>query len=529
MKRIFIVFILICLILFLNSCKETDKTLLIIFETNDGILLEYEYVWDKIEDLVLPSPSKEYYEFVGWYEESDFSGESLKVLYSDDFMDIDEITLYAEYELESLNEINKLGYDLNGSTISISIYSNRDNPYSEEYIYEDKELRKLQIEYIESKYNCNIEYVITDMFEQSVLRLGQINNRYETVQKFNENNILIHYGELSDTFYESFKTTWQDDVFYPLNKIDGYEETKYSVLTKKYERLNYLSDTFGLISEELPVLNMLIYDEAIFKNLNIPSPQKLYQDGLWTVDKFIEYVQILDKEGYQSTISSDYFVQAIANYKGDFLVDFDNKIINFDNEVNLSYFNKLYELDKSLVSKNVSLANKKSGLKNCNLLDQTHNITENDITNKNYSFVPYPYEIINDNNFVSSTYNCYAIYNNYNFENNGITYEMLYSLIKDLSKGFDTTLKFSKEWLYELCDNEIEKDIINYYLNTKLSFDGTYVVKRHMSISGTFAPIPNYFQYYINNRDKYTEENIEDLIKHVNRELRIMIFLEDEY
>ena len=528
MKRIFIVFILICLILFLNSCKEKDKTLLIIFETNDGILLEYEYVWDKIENLVLPSPSKEYYEFVGWYEESDFSGESLKVLYSDDYIDIDEITLYAKYNFKTKTEVNKLGYDLNGTTISISIYSNRDNPYSEEYIYEDKELRKLQIEYIESKYNCNIEYVITDRLEQSELQFGQINNRYETVQKFNENNILIHYGELNDTFYESFSTQWLDHVFYPLNKIDGFEETNKSVLTGRYDRFAFSGYTFGLISEELPVLNMFMYDESIFENLNLISPQKLYQDGLWTVDKFIEYVQILDKNGYQSLISPDYFVQAIANYKGEYLVDFDNKIINFDNEVNLGYLNILYELDKSSINKNVSLMFKKYGLMNCDLLDQIHNITENDITTNNYSFVPYPYEIINDNKFVSSTYNCYAIYNNYNFENNGITYDMLYSIIKDLSSGFDNSLKYSKEWLYELCENKTEQDIIDYYLNTKLSFDGTDVVKRHRSISGTFDPIPNYFQYYIDNRDKYTEENIEDLINFVNRELRIMIFLEDE-
>ena len=527
MKKIFVVFILICIVLISTSCNKNDKLVLIKYETNDGILLEYEYVWNKKDDLVLPVPIKENYKFLGWYLDNEFKNNGLEVLDKENYVDIEEITLYAKYELESLNEINKLGYDLNNATISISLYTNKDNPYSDEYIYEDKELRKLQIEYIESKYNCNIEYVITDSYEQSELQFGQINNRYETVQKFNENNILIHYGELSDTFYESYKTNWYDYVFYPLNKIDGFEETNKSVLTERYERFDFLGNTYGLISEELPVLNMFMYDEAIFEKLDITSPQKLYQDGLWTVDKFIEYVQILDKEGYQSTISSDYFVQAIANYKGDFLVDFDNKIINFDNEVNLSYFNKLYELDKSLVSKNVSLANKKFGLKNCNLLDQTHNITENDITNKNYSFVPYPYEIINDNNFVSSTYNCYAIYNNYNFENNGITYEILYSLIKDLSKGFDTTLKYSKKWLYELCENEIEKNIIDYYLNTKLSFDGTYVVKRHMSISGTFAPIPNYFQYYIDNRDKYTEENIEDLINFVNNELKIMIFLEE--
>ena len=526
MKKVFFLLILFSLILVFTSCKENK--VLVIYQLNDGVLSETEYEWDLKEDLVLPIPIKENYEFVGWYKKSDFSGDKLFTLIKEDYKDKHEITLYAKFELESKTEINKFGYDLNNATISISIYCNKDNPYSEEYIYEDKELRKLQIEYIESKYNCKIEYVITDRLEQSELQFGQINNRYETVQKFNENNILIHYGELNDTFYESFSTQWQDYVFYPLNKIDGFEETNKSILTERYERDDFLGNTFGLISEELPILNMFIYDETIFKNLNLTSPQKLYQDGLWTVDKFIEYVQILDKEGYQSTISSDYFVQAIANYKGDFLVDFDNKIIKFDYEVNLSYFNKLYELDKSLVSKNVSLANKKSGLIHCDLFDQIYNITENDITNKNYSFVPYPYEIINDNHFVSSTYNCYAIYNNYNFENNGITYEMLYSLIKDLSKGFDTILKYSKEWLYELCDNEIEKDIINYYLNTKLSFDGTFVVNRHKSIDRTFAPIPNYFQYYIDNIEKYTEEDIDDLIKLVNRELRIMIFLKDE-
>ena len=505
--------------------EEIVKQALVKYQVNDGILDETEYEWDLKEDLVLSIPTKEYHEFVGWYKESDFSGQRLETLNKEDYNDKEEIILYAKYELESAKEINKFGYDLNGTTISISIYSNRDNPYSEEYIYEDKELRKLQIEYIESKYNCNIEYILTDLYEQRELTNTIYNEDY--AKKFKENNILIHYGELCDTFYVSYKTTFQDLLFYPLNKIDGYEENRYSVLTERYQRYDFLGNTFGLISEEIPFLNMFIYDENIFKNLNLISPQKLYQDGLWTVDKFIEYVLILDKEGYQSTISTDYFVQAIANYKGEYLVDFDNKIINFDDEVNLSYLNKLYELDKRLVSKNVTLSERKSGFINCNLLDQIHNITENDITSSNYSFVPYPYEIINDNNFVSSTYNCYALYNNYNIENNGITYEMLYSIIKDLSSGFETTLKYDKEWLYESCDNEIEKDIIDYYLNTKLLFDGTYAVKRHFQISGTFSPIPNYFQYYIDNIDDYTKENIADLIKFVNRELRILIFLEE--
>ena len=140
--------------------EEIVKQALVKYQVNDGILDEKEYVWDLKEDLVLSIPTKEYYEFVGWYKESDFSGQRLETLNKEDYNDKDEINLYAKYELESAKEINKFGYDLNGATISIGIYSNRDNPYSEEYIYEDKELRKLQIEYIESKYNCNIEYVL---------------------------------------------------------------------------------------------------------------------------------------------------------------------------------------------------------------------------------------------------------------------------------------------------------------------------------------------------------------------------------
>ena len=202
MKKVFFLLILFSLILVFTSCKENK--VLVIYQLNDGVLSETEYEWDLKEDLVLPIPIKENYEFVGWYKKSDFSGDKLFTLIKEDYKDKHEITLYAKFELESKTEINKFGYDLNNATISISIYCNKDNPYSEEYIYEDKELRKLQIEYIESKYNCNIEYVITDRLEQSELQFGQINNRYETVQKFNENNILIHYGELNDTFYESF-------------------------------------------------------------------------------------------------------------------------------------------------------------------------------------------------------------------------------------------------------------------------------------------------------------------------------------
>lgn len=512
--------------------EEIVKQALVKYQVNDGILDEKEYVWDLKEDLVLSIPTKEYYEFVGWYKESDFSGQRLETLNKEDYNDKDEIILYAKYELESAKEINKFGYDLNGTTISISIYSNRDNPYSEEYIYEDKELRKLQIEYIENKYNCNIEYVLTNLYEQRELIYVGMDSESSVGKKYKENNILIHYGELDDTFYESYKTTYQDLLFYPLNKIDSYIETPYSNLTKRFNYGTYNGDIFGLISDEIPVLNMFLYDEAIFESLNLTSPQKLYQEGLWTVDKFIEYITLLNKENYVNLVSPDYFVQAIANYKGEYLIDFGNKIINFDNEVNLSNLNKLKELEKKITlhyfnnfSKTKEDEDKMYGFVSCNLLDQTNKIIENE--GVNYSFVPYPYEIISENNFVSSTYNCYALYNNYNIETNGIKYEMLYSIINDLSSGFEIKLKYNKECLYEICESEIEKDIINYFLNNKLLFDGTYVVNRHKSIEGTFSAIPNYFKYYLDNYDEYAEENIADLINLVKNELRRIIFIEE--
>ena len=370
------------------------------------------------------------------------------------------------------------------------------------------------------------------IYEQIELAYAGISPESSAEKKYKENNILIHYGELDDMFYERYSSFYRDFIFYPLNKIYGYEETNYNVLTERFNYCDSLGDTLGLISDEIPVLNMFLYDEAIFESLNLPSPQKLYQEGLWTVDKFIEYISLLDKENYLNIISPDYFVQAIANYKGEYLVDFDNKIINFDDEENIINLNKLKELEKKITlhyfnnfSKTKEDEDKMYGFVSCNLLDQTNKIIENE--NTNYSFVPYPYESISENNFVSSTYNCYAIYNNYNFETNGITYEMLYSIIKDLSSGFNNILKYSKERLYEICENDNEKNIINYYLNTKLLFDGVYVANRHKSILGTNHYMPNCFKYYLDNVNDYNEENISNLIKEVITELKRIIFLEE--
>ena len=530
MRKIIILFLIVFCSVFLTNCNNSYYVL-VTYQSSGGILDFYHYEWDLKEDLYLPTPYKENYTFIGWYEDADFSGDKQIVLSIDDYKNLDNLTLYAKYEPTTTFIINKKGYDFKGQSVMISIYDDKDDPFSDKYIYQDKVLRQAQLSLVESHYNCKIEYILTTPTEQHELVYAMYNKDSLVGEKFKKNNILIHYGELDDTFYESYKTSFNDLVFYPLNTIEGYEENSYSSLTKSYNQGVGNSNNYGLLSDELPVLNMILYDEQIFKDLNIPSPQKLYHDGKWTVEKFIEYISLLDKENYINVISAEYFTEAIVNYKGEYLVDFLKEEIYFDKEENLNNLNKLKTLEANstlyyhnhFAAKQKEDEDKTYGFVSCNLLDQLNILKEND--NVNYSFVPYPYDELRENKFVSSTFNCYALYNNYNIESNNITYEMLYSLIYDLSYGF-SSLKYNKELLYEYCDNDYEQEMIDYFLDNELKFDGIYAINRYKSITNTFGIIPNYFNYYLNNIENY-QDRVSTLIDIVNLELKRIIFLKE--
>ena len=119
MKRIFIVFILICLILFLNSCKENDKPVLIKYEINEGILLESECVWNKKEDLIetylLQKKRNAIVEYYGLREENVIQGMRL----------VRPLLGYTKKELEDYCLDNNLLFGVDETNFDLSYTRNR--------------------------------------------------------------------------------------------------------------------------------------------------------------------------------------------------------------------------------------------------------------------------------------------------------------------------------------------------------------------------------------------------------------------
>ena len=74
MKKTKLIALLLCLSVIVCSFAGCAKTAPVVFELNGGALpedalAEYEYSTDK--ELVLPTPTKQYYKFEGWSLSSD--------------------------------------------------------------------------------------------------------------------------------------------------------------------------------------------------------------------------------------------------------------------------------------------------------------------------------------------------------------------------------------------------------------------------------------------------------------------------
>lgn len=118
MKKTKLIALLLCLSVIVCSFAGCAKTAPIVFELNGGVLpedalAEYEYSTDK--ELVLPTPTKQYYEFEGWSLSSDGAdilkdGKLPAEMELTDEQIKDGIKVYAIWTRLT----GKITYDLNG-------------------------------------------------------------------------------------------------------------------------------------------------------------------------------------------------------------------------------------------------------------------------------------------------------------------------------------------------------------------------------------------------------------------------------
>ena len=96
---------------------ETPLKYTISYELNGGKLDTQTKEYDGLTEIVLPIPEKEGYQFLGWYETSDFTGEALeKILVGT----TGNKTFYAKWEMASKEKYN-ITLELNGGQTEVTL------------------------------------------------------------------------------------------------------------------------------------------------------------------------------------------------------------------------------------------------------------------------------------------------------------------------------------------------------------------------------------------------------------------------
>ena len=103
-KTVFLFVLIISFALMLTGCGKKKE---LSFEVNGGSPIETVKI-DAKEEYTLPTPTRDGYEFAGWYLTSDFTGESITVI-----IPTENVTVYAKW-----NQLFKITLDPAGGSIS---------------------------------------------------------------------------------------------------------------------------------------------------------------------------------------------------------------------------------------------------------------------------------------------------------------------------------------------------------------------------------------------------------------------------
>jgi len=224
--------LIIAFILFLNGCGKKK----ISFEVNGGNSISSVEVKEK-EEYTLPIPTRDGFEFGGWYLTSDFSGDSvLSVTVTDD------VKVYAKWE-----QLYKINLDANGGTLSTVVV----------YGKSGDNIADLIKNYIPSK---------TDAVFGAW---------------YNENNELNNSSKITDkdiNLVAKYKTKYTINVYKENLNHDGYDKETITQYEYSGKTVSYSLDEDGLIevTKEDSQNEINISDDSSKNILNVYYDRELF-------------------------------------------------------------------------------------------------------------------------------------------------------------------------------------------------------------------------------------------------------------
>lgn len=311
-------------IFFLTSCTSFESTcnVKLIYANKEEVITINE--GEKLE-----VPLDDYlfgHEFIGWYLNDELYDFNTKVT--------SNITLVAKHIKKDYVpkwELNESGF--NGNNVKIKIYfdqrySNKIgviDPYSEDYIYTDKEDRIKHLIEVENAYNIDIVFEGYEDFEEQVIQ-SLITGERNVIFNLRSNQLINIVEEIG--LYE-----------FPEKYYVGNENI--SKLTSSFGYGNYNT-----------VNHLMYYDKKTIYELGLEDPAELWLQGKWTINNFDEYLlkisQALDKQGIQKPVLNDCYdnlLIGLSNSYGQALInDWENTNFNhqYMNEI-LTKINNWHE------------------------------------------------------------------------------------------------------------------------------------------------------------------------------------------
>ena len=296
-------------ILFLTSCTTFESTcnVKLIYANKEEVI-----TINKGEKLKAPLDDYLFgYEFIGWYLDDELYDFNNKIT--------SNITLVAKHIKKDYVpkwELNESGF--NGNEMDVVIFYgsilNKSgkpiyDPYDENYAYLDKEDRIKHLEEVEKAYNINI--------------------KYESIDK------LINKEINPDTPYIYMLPT--DELF-----VSKYWYSFYSLDERFINQNDILNNTCENVvynTNQNDEVLMIYYNSTILEELNLDDPQKLWQEGKWTINSFEEYLANLSLVNNEYNILSNNYlswVQGLASSMGVQLANNIDSINYLDQNVNLA-------------------------------------------------------------------------------------------------------------------------------------------------------------------------------------------------
>ena len=304
----------VCLLAFVVSCGDNpdtpdDGSYKIEYELNGGTQQEDAAVsYSSAKSTRLPaSPTKEGYNFIGWYVSADFSGEKVIAIQKGEtgnkkfYAKWEESQASAEYAPRT--ELNKANYQLNGITVLIQVNPITSyDPTDSGYTGERKEDHLAHLTMLKSKYDVKLKYNNWEA-DWGPARIDYIKNNYL-------DRTFINGSEL--TYFITIATQWIPTLvkanclaeLYNLNAQEGiFTDFGYEQNDAINESCAVNGKVYGFAQGKARPDYFLYYNVDLAQKHGGTDPAELWMQGKWNWSTFVNWCK-----SAQASLGSDGYV-----------------------------------------------------------------------------------------------------------------------------------------------------------------------------------------------------------------------------